>query len=572
MSDSTTRTITWDEENRMVMLNDDGYVSRYTYDFSGTRVIKSHGPQESVYINGAEQGLDYHDADNYTLYVSPYLIVSNERFTKHYYAGTQRIASKVGSGDFYNVYGVNGFHLTAGDKDYKERLEQIEEGVKEYYNANGIPPGEPTRKGSNADPYVADVALPNVELGDYSVPTDWPTNVKFNEPGDVPGPVVQFEDDDQGDVKAGYGFESDNLYEGDWFFFHTDHLGSTSYLTDTAGNVSQFVCYTPYGEAIVDEHLTTYENPFKFSGKELDDITGLYDHGARSRNPVSTLWYGVDPLWEDYPEMSPYAYCHGNPVRLTDPTGMFDTEDDAKAFQEKNNICGYVFSNYHSDAGLSAGRCAVQDFVDGGTYYEDDSGTLCCDLPGVVVKGNSPTSHNQQPLNNSNPFPNYNTEETGWGSYNNVIGSVAGGVSSSPNKLSKVMSSAKEADYFVLSEQTSKVAKYTGKAGKGLGTVSMIASGIGCGIDLYNAYNSNESIENKIMKDCTSLGSTIGSIGGGYVGTSFGAALGVETGPGCLATAALGGYLGTELGEKLGRGLGWCAGWVSRKVYQSFIK
>ena len=178
---------------------------------------------------------------------------------------------------------------------------------------------------------MADVALPNAELGDYSVPTDWPTNVKFNAPGDVPGPVVQFEDEDLGDVKAGYGFESDNLYEGDWFFFHTDHLGSTSYLTDTAGNVSQFVCYTPYGEAIVDEHLTTYENPFKFSGKELDDITGLYDHGARSRNPISTLWYGIDPLWEKYPEMSPFTYCHGNPIQLNDPDGCEDKKSQANA-------------------------------------------------------------------------------------------------------------------------------------------------------------------------------------------------------------------------------------------------
>ncbi len=105
-----------------------------------------------------------------------------------------------------------------------------------------------------------------------------PTAVRFNPPGDVPGPPVKFESEDMGDPGAGFGFESDHTYEGDWFFFHTDHLGSTSYLTDTAGNVSQFVCYTPYGEAIVDEHLTTYENPFKFSGKELDDITGLYDH------------------------------------------------------------------------------------------------------------------------------------------------------------------------------------------------------------------------------------------------------------------------------------------------------
>ena len=71
----------------------------------------------------------------------------------------------------------------------------------------------------------------------------------------------------------------------------------------------------------MDEHLTTYENPFKFSGKELDDVTGLYDHGARSRNPISTLWYGIDPLFEKYPDFSPYNYCAGNPVKLVDPDG-----------------------------------------------------------------------------------------------------------------------------------------------------------------------------------------------------------------------------------------------------------
>ena len=54
----------------------------------------------------------------------------------------------MGSGDFYNVYGVNGFHLTAGQKDYEERLVQMENGVKQYYRQNGIPPGVPTQKGS----------------------------------------------------------------------------------------------------------------------------------------------------------------------------------------------------------------------------------------------------------------------------------------------------------------------------------------------------------------------------------------------------------------------------------------
>ena len=239
----------------------------------------------------------------------------------HYYAGTQRIASKVGSGDFYNVYGVNGFHLTAGQKDYEERLVQMEEGVKQFYRQNGIPPGVPTQKGCNADPYVTGIALPNVPLGNYDVPSGWPTNVKFNPPGDVPGPPVQFESDEMGDPGAGYGFESDRTYEGDWFFFHSDHLGSTSYLTDTAGNVSQFVCYTPYGEAIVDEHLTTYENPFKFSGKELDDITGLYYFGARYLEPISARWYSIDRYYEKYEFLSPYSYTGANPINTFDING-----------------------------------------------------------------------------------------------------------------------------------------------------------------------------------------------------------------------------------------------------------
>ena len=85
--------------------------------------------------------------------------------------------------------------------------------------------------------------------------------------------------------------------------------------------MSQFVWYAPYGESLVDEHLTTYENPFKFSSKELDDVTGLYDHGARNRNPITAVWYGIDELFEKYPENGPYSYCGGNPVRYFDPDG-----------------------------------------------------------------------------------------------------------------------------------------------------------------------------------------------------------------------------------------------------------
>ena len=62
--------------------------------------------------------------------------------------------------------------------------------------------------------------------------------------------------------------------------------------------------------------------PYKFNGKELDEETGLYYYGARYMNPVASIWYGVDPLAEKYPNMGAYTYCLGNPVKLVDPDGQ----------------------------------------------------------------------------------------------------------------------------------------------------------------------------------------------------------------------------------------------------------
>ncbi|WP_294322271.1 RHS repeat-associated core domain-containing protein [uncultured Chryseobacterium sp.] len=36
----------------------------------------------------------------------------------------------------------------------------------------------------------------------------------------------------------------------------------------------------------------SYNNPYKFNAKELDDDTGLYYYGARYYNPRLSIWYG----------------------------------------------------------------------------------------------------------------------------------------------------------------------------------------------------------------------------------------------------------------------------------------
>ena len=92
---NTERRMYWDEENRLMVLSDNGKTSRYTYNAAGERIVKSHGDLEGVYVvNGAPQGLTFHETEDYTIYPAPILSVTRQRFTKHYFIGDRRVASK----------------------------------------------------------------------------------------------------------------------------------------------------------------------------------------------------------------------------------------------------------------------------------------------------------------------------------------------------------------------------------------------------------------------------------------------------------------------------------------------
>ena len=267
------------------------------------------------------------------------ITVTKNRFTKHYFIGDKRIASKIGTGQFNNVYGINGNIVTAGQRDYAARMQNIEAQREEYYKKLGTPPGIPTMKGNYADPENTGVGYNTIigELGDHSVPKGWPQTPKFSEPGTPPGPPVQWNPPiNPEDVPAGYGYVASDTIREETFFYHSDHLGSTSYITDKDANITQFNAYLPYGELLVDEHSSSEEMPYKFNGKELDEETGLYYYGARYMDPKISMWLGVDPLAEKSLNTSSYIYCKNNPVQLVDPTGMkWEKPKEAEALKAK---------------------------------------------------------------------------------------------------------------------------------------------------------------------------------------------------------------------------------------------
>ena len=324
-STNTTREMYWDEDNRLMVLSDNGKTSRYTYNAAGERIMKSYGTMEGVYINGAPQGITFHETDNFTLYPASIISINKNRFTKHYFIGDKRIASRIGTGLFNNVYGRNGSYVTAGQQDYAERMNQIQKQKEAYYKQQGIAPGVPTEKGAYGDPENTGVGYNAVltELGNHDVPQGWIQTPRPNTtPNTNPGPPVSWNDpSNPDDPQAGYGYIPNDTTKEETFFYHSDHLGSTSYITDDKANITQYDAYLPYGELLVDEHCSSEDLPYKFNGKQFDEETGLYYYGARYMNPVTSLWYGVDPLAEKYKSIGAYVYCSANPIRLIDSDG-----------------------------------------------------------------------------------------------------------------------------------------------------------------------------------------------------------------------------------------------------------
>ena len=140
-----------------------------------------------------------------------------------------------------------------------------------------------------------------------------------------PGPPVQFGPEITNDnVRAGYTYISNSLFEQAQYFYHPDHLGSTAIITDRHGTATQFIAYLPFGEALVSEHTTRRGTPFKFTAKEFDSETGLYYFGARYFDPRIAIWYGVDPMRDLYPHKTAYHFCSNNPIRYIDPDGRDD--------------------------------------------------------------------------------------------------------------------------------------------------------------------------------------------------------------------------------------------------------
>ncbi len=111
----------------------------------------------------------------------------------------------------------------------------------------------------------------------------------------------------------------------DIYYYHTNHLGSTAFVTDQNQNITQGFLYAPFGE-ITTEYNANFGNDvlpkYSFNAKELDEETGMYYYEARYYKPP--VFTSRDPMMDQKPWLTPYHYCSNNPVERVDPSGMLD--------------------------------------------------------------------------------------------------------------------------------------------------------------------------------------------------------------------------------------------------------
>ncbi len=206
------------------------------------------------------------------------------------------------------------------------------------------------------------------------------------------------------------------------YYYHSDHLGSAQFVTDWRGKQYEHIEYTSYGELWIEEVAAGLDKlPFRFTGKEMDEETGLYYYGARYLDPKYSRWISTDPALSEYMAGSSvgaggiyntvnfnvYHYGNNNPIKYTDPTGMWIDNGDGTYTAEKGDT---LWDKYGADwkekSGFTRDPRTLQVGETVGEKNIPTYSDASAEMKQQIPQGNAQYSNEQDtpsPLVNSNP-------------------------------------------------------------------------------------------------------------------------------------------------------------------------
>ncbi len=184
-----------------------------------------------------------------------------------------------------------------------------------------------------------------------------------------------------------------------WHYYNQDHLGNNREVVSESGTLEQVTNYYPFGAPFCEPTVAGVNTNatlqrYKYNGKELDLMHGLkwYDYGARMYDPILLTWNGIDPLCENYYNISPYAYCANNPVSRIDPNGLDWYQDEFGHLQWNSDLNADNWQDILSEESKYIGTTAYSFEHDSGiAFFGNENGVLSPYRPfgdeGVVVTG-----------------------------------------------------------------------------------------------------------------------------------------------------------------------------------------
>ncbi|MDP2619118.1 MAG: toxin TcdB middle/C-terminal domain-containing protein [Hyphomicrobiales bacterium] len=118
-----------------------------------------------------------------------------------------------------------------------------------------------------------------------------------------------------------------------------NHLGSASLELDDQAQIISYEEYTPYGSTSYQAVRSQTETPkrYRYTGKERDEESGLYYHGARYYAAWVGRWTTSDPAGL-VDSIDLFVYSMNNPVRFLDPSGLETAESDKEGPKRQSHV------------------------------------------------------------------------------------------------------------------------------------------------------------------------------------------------------------------------------------------
>jgi RHS repeat-associated protein len=157
-------------------------------------------------------------------------------------------------------------------------------------------------------------------------------------------------------------------------YYQQDGLGSVSSLSNSSGTLANTYTYDSFGN--VTSSTGTLVNPLRYTAREFDLETGIYEYRMRYYDPSIGRFISEDPIGfkggVDF-----YAYVNNRPINLADPTGLKPCGPDctkADPLPSNSPKC----DNYGSETYLGASEKCFCKCAGDSAWAQKVRGCLAC--------------------------------------------------------------------------------------------------------------------------------------------------------------------------------------------------